>query len=93
MECKSSLKQFFTQAQIDAAIAAAPDHVDDPDSPYDMNDPEEIHAFWSKAVLTFPGSHPHQDPLWRTKAKRRQTASQKKAETEQSTLSVKWDET
>jgi hypothetical protein len=61
-----TLKQYFTQAQIDAAIAAAPERVDDPDSPYDMNDPEAIHAYWSKAILTFPGGHPHQNPLWKT---------------------------
>lgn len=84
-----TLRQFFTQAQIDAAIAAAPEHVDDPDSPYDMNDPAAIHAYWSKAVLTFPGSHPHQDPLWRTRGKLRPAEPQEKAETKQSPLPAK----
>lgn len=72
MKRESFSKPYYTQAQIDAAIAAAPEHVEDPDSPYDMNDPEAIHAYWSKAVVTYPGEHPHQDPLWRTRSKRQQ---------------------
>lgn len=81
-----TLKQYFTQAQIDAAIAAAPEHVDAPDSPYDMNDPEAIHAYWSKATLTFPGGHPHQDPLWRARGQRLQLTQQEDDQTETSQL-------
>ena len=82
-----TLKQFFTQAQIDAAIA--PEHVDDPDAPYDMKDPAAIHAYWSKAVLTFPGSHPHQDSLWRTRGNLYPSEPPETAEPEQSSLPAK----
>ncbi|WP_166106243.1 hypothetical protein [Duganella aceris] len=58
---------YFTQEQIDAAIAAAPDHVDDPDSPYDPNNEAEVEAYWSRATLTFPGKHPHQRPFRKAK--------------------------
>jgi len=48
---------FFTKEQIEAAIAAAPDYVDDPESPYDPNNAAEVRAFWSKAERVLPGSH------------------------------------
>jgi len=51
-----------TLEQIEAALETAPDHVDDPDSPYDPNDPVAVAAYWANAVLTPPGHHPHQDP-------------------------------
>jgi len=86
MKRGTTLKQYFTQAQIDAAIAAAPEHVDDPDAPYDMNDPAAIHAYWSKATLTFPGGHPHQAPLWKTGGQRVPLAPQKEDQTESSQL-------
>ena len=60
MKHENILKTYFTQEQIDAAIAAAPEYVDDPDCPYDPNDEAAVHAYWSKATLTFPGGHPHQ---------------------------------
>ena len=34
----------FTAEQIKAAIEAAPEHVHDPDSPYDPNDPSAVVA-------------------------------------------------
>ena len=60
MKRKSISEAYFTQAQIDAAIARAPDWVDDPDSPYDPNDEAAVEAYWSKAKITLPGEHPFQ---------------------------------
>jgi len=45
-------KKRFSKAFIEATIAAAPDHVDDPDSPYDPNDPKAVEAYWKNAVVT-----------------------------------------
>ncbi|MTV40178.1 hypothetical protein [Duganella radicis] len=42
---------------MEAAIAAAPAYVYDPDVPYDPNNEEEVRAFWSKAKLVMPGEH------------------------------------
>ncbi|MYM87182.1 hypothetical protein GTP91_08295 [Rugamonas sp. FT82W] len=47
----------FTKEQIEAAIAAAPDHVDDPESPYDPNNEAEVKAFWVNAKRVMPGEH------------------------------------
>ncbi len=41
--------------QIQAAVAAAPDKVSDPQTPYDPNDPKAIAAFWKGAVVTKGG--------------------------------------
>jgi hypothetical protein len=74
MKRETITKFSFTQEEIDAAIAAAPDFVDplaDPDCPYDPNDAASVRAYWSNAILTFPGGHPHQDPLWRTNRQRK----------------------
>ena len=60
MKRKNILETYFTQEQIDAAIARAPDRVDDPDSPYDPNDEAAVKAYWSKARITLPGEHPFQ---------------------------------
>lgn len=57
MKRKSILKTYFTQEQIDAAIAAAPDWVDDPNSPYDPNDEKAVEVYWSNAKITLPGDH------------------------------------
>jgi len=43
--------------QMQAMIDAAPEHVDDPDCPYDPNDPQAVDAFWENAVFT-PGGGP-----------------------------------
>jgi hypothetical protein len=67
MKRENISKPYFTQEQIDAAIAAAPDYVDDPDCPYDPNNEAEVEAYWSKATLTFPGEHPHQKPFRKAK--------------------------
>lgn len=45
-------------AEWDALIAEAPDHVDDPDCPYDPNDPEQVEAFWKDSVLVRSGGYP-----------------------------------
>jgi hypothetical protein len=49
--------QYFTPEQIAAAIAAAPEHVDDPDCPYDPNDEAAVDAYWANAKLIMPGEH------------------------------------
>lgn len=49
----SSLK--LSPEQMAAAIAAAPDHVHDPDSPYDPNDPAAVEAFWKNGVVVQGG--------------------------------------
>lgn len=56
-------KPYFTQEQIDAAIAAAPDHIDDPDCPYDPNDEAAVRAFWANAKVIMPGEHRFQQHL------------------------------
>jgi len=60
MKSENILEAYFTQEQVDAAIARAPDWVDDPDSPYDPNDEAAVEAYWSKAKITLPGGHPFQ---------------------------------
>ncbi len=44
-------------ADIEAAIAAAPEHVEDPECPYDPNDPKEVEAFWKDAVTVKEGGY------------------------------------
>lgn len=36
---------------IASAIAAAPEQVNDPDCPYDPNDPEAVEAFWKNMTV------------------------------------------
>jgi len=45
----------FSREQIEAAIAAAPDRVDDPACPYDPNDAASVAAFWAKGKVRLPG--------------------------------------
>ncbi len=47
----------LTSKQIQAAIAAAPDGVTDPNTPYDPNDPKAVAAFWKDAVVTRGGGY------------------------------------
>ena len=42
----------------DQVIAAAPEHVDDPDCPYDPNDPAAVATYWQGAVLVPEGGIP-----------------------------------
>jgi uncharacterized protein (DUF4415 family) len=39
---------------IEAAIEAAPEYVDDPDCPYDPNDPDAVDTFWRNAKVQYP---------------------------------------
>lgn len=41
--------------EIASAITAAPEQVDDPESPYDPSDPAAVEAFWKKATVRRPG--------------------------------------
>ncbi|MES2017942.1 MAG: BrnA antitoxin family protein [Pseudomonadota bacterium] len=45
----------FSEEMKSAAIAAASDHVHDPQCPYDPNDPAAVAAFWAKGKLRLPG--------------------------------------
>lgn len=40
---------------MEAAIAAAPDRIDDPECPYDPNDADSVAAFWAKGEVRRPG--------------------------------------
>ena len=56
MKSNASKKLFpSTKADWDTLAAAAPDHVDDPECPYDPNDPEAVDAYWENAVFTNGG--------------------------------------
>jgi len=45
----------FSKKQMAAAVAAAPDRVDDPACPYDPNDAAAVAAFWAKGKVRLPG--------------------------------------
>lgn len=45
----------ISQAQMEAAMAAAPDGIYDPASPYDPNDAESVAQFWAKGKVRQPG--------------------------------------
>ena len=47
----------FTAEQIKAAIEAAPEHVYDPDSPYDPNNPNAVADYFKDAVVTHGGGY------------------------------------
>lgn len=42
----------FSAEQMAAALAAAPERVDDPDCPYDPNDAAAVEAFWKDAIVS-----------------------------------------
>ncbi len=50
----------FSKEQMAAAIAAAPDRVDDPKSPYDPNDAASVAAFWANGKVRLPGQRGRQ---------------------------------
>ena len=53
----------FSKAQVAAAIAAAPEHVSDPECPYDPNDAATVAVFWAKAKVRLPGQRgPQKQP-------------------------------
>jgi uncharacterized protein (DUF4415 family) len=46
-----------------AAIAAAPERANDPECPYDPNDPAAVAAFWAKGKVRLPGQRgPQKQP-------------------------------
>lgn len=80
MTHENIIRPYFTQEEIEAAIAAAPEYIYDPDCPYDPNNAAEVNAYWSRGIVTFPGGHPHQDPLWKIHGKRHPVEPPEKAE-------------
>lgn len=61
-----------TAEEWEAVIAEAPESVDDPECPYDPNDPRSVDAFWDHAIV----SHSHAE-LREKLAKRRTRGPQK----------------
>jgi uncharacterized protein (DUF4415 family) len=45
----------FNKKQMAAAVAAAPDHVNDPECPYDPNNADSVAAFWAQGKVRLPG--------------------------------------
>lgn len=45
----------FSKEQIAAAMAAAPERVNDPESPYDPTDATAVATFWAKGKVRLPG--------------------------------------
>ena len=45
----------FSPEQIAAALAAAPDKVQDPSCPYDPNDAASVAEFWAEGKVRLPG--------------------------------------
>jgi uncharacterized protein (DUF4415 family) len=41
--------------EVEAVIAEAPERVNDPECPYDPNDPAAVEAFWKNATVRRPG--------------------------------------
>ena len=44
----------YSLEEIESAIAAAPERVEDTESPYDPNDPAAVEAFWKNATVLPP---------------------------------------
>ena len=56
MKAGTTSKSFPTNPEeVAAAIAKAPERVDDPDCPYDPNDPAAVERFWKNATVRRPG--------------------------------------
>lgn len=56
MKPGTTSKPFPTKPdEIAAAIAKAPERIEDPECPYDPNDPAAVEAFWKKATVRGPG--------------------------------------
>jgi len=56
MKPGTTSKSFPTNPEeVAAAIARAPERVDDPDCPYDPNDPAAVEGFWQNATVRRPG--------------------------------------
>jgi len=53
----------FNKKQIAAAIAAAPDAINDIECPYDPNDVKSVAAYWAKGEVRLPGQRgPQKQP-------------------------------
>jgi uncharacterized protein (DUF4415 family) len=52
---RAPISKPFSKEQIAAAIAAAPNRVNDPGNPYDPNDAASVAAFWAKGKVRLPG--------------------------------------
>ncbi|MDR1423260.1 MAG: BrnA antitoxin family protein [Azoarcus sp.] len=71
----------FDKGAMAAALAAAPERVDDPDCPYDPNDLAAVEAFWKNAIVS------HSPVELKTKlAARRRRGAQKAPVKERVTL-------
>jgi hypothetical protein len=56
MKSNASNKPFpITKEDWEALAAASPEPVDDPECPYDPNDPDAVTTYWKDAVLTDGG--------------------------------------
>lgn len=56
MKLASTSGRFPRKAEdVAVAIARAPERVDDPECPYDPNDPAAVEAFWKNATVRRPG--------------------------------------
>lgn len=56
MKSRPTSRSFPRNAdEVAAAIARAPDRVDDPECPYGPNDPAAVEAFWRGATVRRPG--------------------------------------
>jgi uncharacterized protein (DUF4415 family) len=56
MKSNDTGKRFpVTDKDWEELIKQAPDHVDDPECPYDPNDPKAVDAFWKDAVVAHGG--------------------------------------
>jgi uncharacterized protein (DUF4415 family) len=51
MRSKNTMSSLSAES-LAAALAAAPDHVVDPDCPYDPNDEAAVSAFWEGAIVS-----------------------------------------
>lgn len=56
MKAGTTSKSFPTNPEeVAAAITKAPERVEDPDCPYDPNDPAAVERFWKNATVRRPG--------------------------------------
>jgi uncharacterized protein (DUF4415 family) len=45
----------MSSEKVAAMIGKAPDRVEDPECPYDPNDPSAVEGFWKNATVRLPG--------------------------------------
>lgn len=66
-----------TDAEWEALIAEAPDSVDDPECPYDPNDPAAIERFWANAIVSHSYAELREKLAERRRTRGPQTAPRK----------------